>query len=1340
MGGWLPDEALVLSYRRGPDGLEINGEASGWWPTKLQLEYYRSLTSFEGLSRATAHDRDSRAELFDRLFWPVIQNGVLPPALFVHSTDAAVEQLPFEATSAPIIGRMVSDDVTVPLVNEVDLIRCYEAPHGSVFDPDSPEPKLYLLTPNPVPEELTWVVDLTRRDLDLFADASDGWIVETALDATMVQVIAHGEPPSDRYRWGRVQFPDARPAETIVDMICPAEAPPPAFVMLLICDGANARQGDHMAKLLMERGVGAVIAARAPLGLTDSRVFSRAFWREFASGCDLSTAVRVARDKMRRDGGQPMHHATLGLYSNRLDHSNPWAVEQPPPPHLPVQPLPPLEANAHAAYLATRASRIDWLIDPHARLTPLIGHDTELNELPSWLASEIPLRIMLVTGDPGCGATRFAAGVVHVARTAGWEGGFLATDGNLDRLVNDVVSSAHGDVCVVIDDAEQLSASVDDLVRRLLGRGWPDATRVRLVIVAHQGRNTAIQPDEWFETLTKWDRWTIRVEHDPAHLAAIAQAYHHAFDNLLGGPPTDAHPPTEQTTPGAFGAVMAAAATWRGRSEAGAVAQAALDSWAVRAHLPSSLRPTTRRLIASACTLRPFAIDRLVHLSQIDPAPALDTRTRRAFVELLKSPARALGGQWIAEEIALTELRRPGVLAAWLDEAEGAELRELLRVVAILLAGPATSEDATVQLLGDQLRQLVTHALDDTQLLAPLAQLIAAHDDWGPVALSAAFDQLPVPFQPEHHPLLIALAAAVVTELGRGDQPPRSSLTAEVMLSLVCYGELLAQLDRGARATEAIRHAIQLGEFLWDKGEITSGQVYRLARAALTCGLATNVVALAELALFDSPTAGKNLHHRSLLASILTATGRYQDALPLFEETYRSCIQTLGERHPDTLTSLNNLASIYRAVGRLDDATGLFEEGYRLRVEVLGERHPNTLGSLNNLASIYESVGRLDDAVGLFEEGYRLRVEVLGERHPNTLTSLNNLASIYRAVGRLDDAAGLYEEGYRLCVEVLGERHPDTLTSLNNLASIYRAVGRLDDAAGLYEEAYGLRVEVLGERHPDTLGSLNNLAYIYEAVGRLDDAVGLYEEGYRLRVEVLGERHPNTLTSLNNLASIYESVGRLDDAVGLYEEAYRLRVEVLGERHPDTLTSLNNLAYIYRAVGRLDDAAGLFEEAYRLFVEVLGERHPNTLTSLNNLASIYESVGRLDDAVGLFEEAYRLCVEVLGERHPNTLTSLNNLASIYESVGRLDDAVGLYEDAYRLRVEVLGERHPDTLTSLNNLASIYESVGRFDDAVGLYEEAYRLCVEVLGEAHHLTSTVLAGLQSLEAEIREVRGG
>jgi CHAT domain-containing protein/exonuclease VII small subunit len=124
----------------------------------------------------------------------------------------------------------------------------------------------------------------------------------------------------------------------------------------------------------------------------------------------------------------------------------------------------------------------------------------------------------------------------------------------------------------------------------------------------------------------------------------------------------------------------------------------------------------------------------------------------------------------------------------------------------------------------------------------------------------------------------------------------------------------------------------------------------------------------------------------------------------------------------------------------------LYENGYRLSKEVLGDKHPNTLSSLNNLAFIYQAIGRLDDALPLYENGYRLSKEVLGDKHPDTLSSLNHLASIYRAIGRLDDALPLYENGYRLSKEVLGDKHSDTLISLKNLAFAYAAQGAIDKA------------------------------------------------------------------------------------------------------------------------------------------------------------------------------------------------------------------------------------------------------------------------------------------------------
>jgi hypothetical protein len=58
----------------------------------------------------------------------------------------------------------------------------------------------------------------------------------------------------------------------------------------------------------------------------------------------------------------------------------------------------------------------------------------------------------------------------------------------------------------------------------------------------------------------------------------------------------------------------------------------------------------------------------------------------------------------------------------------------------------------------------------------------------------------------------------------------------------------------------------------------------------------------------------------------------------------------LGEDHPDTLLSANNLAVDLRALGEFERARQLDEDTLTRYRRVLGEDHPDTLRSASNLA------------------------------------------------------------------------------------------------------------------------------------------------------------------------------------------------------------------------------------------------------------------------------------------------------------------------------------------------------------------------------------------------------
>ncbi|MFJ6130568.1 tetratricopeptide repeat protein, partial [Streptomyces griseoviridis] len=95
-------------------------------------------------------------------------------------------------------------------------------------------------------------------------------------------------------------------------------------------------------------------------------------------------------------------------------------------------------------------------------------------------------------------------------------------------------------------------------------------------------------------------------------------------------------------------------------------------------------------------------------------------------------------------------------------------------------------------------------------------------------------------------------------------------------------------------------------------------------------------------------------------------------AIPLYEATLTQCEQVLGDTHPNTLTSRNNLAHAYESAGDLGRAIPLYEATLTQCEQVLGDTHPNTLTSRNNLArarAIARTVQQPDTATPTIDDG-----------------------------------------------------------------------------------------------------------------------------------------------------------------------------------------------------------------------------------------------------------------------------------------------------------------------------------------------------------------------------------
>ena len=92
------------------------------------------------------------------------------------------------------------------------------------------------------------------------------------------------------------------------------------------------------------------------------------------------------------------------------------------------------------------------------------------------------------------------------------------------------------------------------------------------------------------------------------------------------------------------------------------------------------------------------------------------------------------------------------------------------------------------------------------------------------------------------------------------------------------------------------------------------------------------------------------------------------------------------------LVQMDWAGRLLQAAGDLIRSIMILERSLADRVRVLGDDHPNTLTSRNNLAGAYESAGRLDEAITLYQHTLNDCVRVLGERHSLTKTVGGNLA------------------------------------------------------------------------------------------------------------------------------------------------------------------------------------------------------------------------------------------------------------------------------------------------------------------------------------------------------------
>jgi serine/threonine-protein kinase len=528
-------------------------------------------------------------------------------------------------------------------------------------------------------------------------------------------------------------------------------------------------------------------------------------------------------------------------------------------------------------------------------------------------------------------------------------------------------------------------------------------------------------------------------------------------------------------------------------------------------------------------------------------------------------------------------------------------------------------------------------------------------------------------------PATFSYRAGLFVRRNRGGVVIAGLMLTLAILGLVREVSLRSEAERARNEAEIeASKAIAVSRFL---GDLLSSVDPKKAQGEEVA--VADVLEQASARIADSPElAGQpevEATVRQTIAGTFISLGRYEQARP-HQERAAELLGWPESHEPEALSAAAELGVLYQRLGMTDAAEDLIRRVLEIRTSSLGEDHPASLGSLNQLADFLFAQGRVDEVEPLDRKTLEVRRRVLGEDHPDTLRSLNGLAATLFNQGRYAEAAPLFEEGLEIRRRTLGDSHPDTLTLANNLAACYLEMGRLTEAEALQREVVAGRTRVLGPHHDQTAMSIHNLGVTLAQLGRYEESEGRLREAIEIRKDLPGDRR-GLFFSKSYLADVLRALERWNDAEALYLATWEAQRRELGPDDGETLKTVSGLAELRYLTGDLRGAEALLDEILDVQFEVRGEEHPDTLQSLTTLAHVRNLQGRFDEALELCERAMAAGERSLGAEHTAVLQAATEKVAALRGMGLEDEARVLADQVVASYSTTLGDEHPTTIAA-----------------------------------------------------------
>jgi tetratricopeptide (TPR) repeat protein len=157
----------------------------------------------------------------------------------------------------------------------------------------------------------------------------------------------------------------------------------------------------------------------------------------------------------------------------------------------------------------------------------------------------------------------------------------------------------------------------------------------------------------------------------------------------------------------------------------------------------------------------------------------------------------------------------------------------------------------------------------------------------------------------------------------------------------------------------------------------------------------------------------------------------------------------------------------------------VYERALRLLLDTLGEQHPVTAITLQNMGVSYGYMGSHDIAIMLYKRALQIFHNTIG-LHPRAAVTMTSMGLRYSHNGQNEKAIELFEQVLRIFEHTVGRMHEYTAGAIQNMSTTFFRLGDLLKAEKLILEAVAIREKTVGHDHERTVEARKMLHVIVQ--------------------------------------------------------------------------------------------------------------------------------------------------------------------------------------------------------------------------------------------------------------------